>query len=76
MFCINVVYSAPVCIQPFSQLLVFVRVQMGIGIESCFDGLMPQTLRNLQYIKAHVNQHACVAVAQIMYSDLFPVLTL
>ncbi len=58
-------------IQPIRQLLVFVRVQVGIGIQRCLHRFMPQPVRDLQCREAHVDQPTGVVMPEIMEADRF-----
>ncbi len=44
------------------QLLILVRVKVGIGIQCGLHGFMPQPVRNLQWGKARFDQHTSVGV--------------
>ena len=54
--------------EPVRQLLILVRVKVGICVQRGLHGFMPQSFRNLQWGKAHFNQHTGVGVSQIVDS--------
>ena len=57
----------------FGYLVPLVRKQVGICVKGSFYFLMPQAVGNGQGRKAHFNQQAGVAVANVMHPDaLYP----
>lgn len=55
-------HRSPELIEPVRQLLILVRVKVGICVQRGLHGFMPQPFRNLQWGKAHFNQHTGVGV--------------
>ena len=59
-------------IQRSGQFFILFRIQVGISIQCGFYRLIPQSFRNLQGIKPHLNQHTGVAVPYEIKTFGFP----
>ena len=57
-------------VQPVGNLAVFVRVQVGICLQSGLDIFVSQTLRNEQRREAKLNQERGVGMPDIVDADL------
>ena len=56
-------------LKPFRHLGLLVRVQVGVGLQSGFYIFMTQPFANEKRGKTHLDQQACVAMAEVMNSD-------
>ena len=56
-------------LQPFSHLCLFVWVKVRIGLQSSSYIFMPQPFANEKWGEPHLDQQACMAVAEVMNSD-------
>ena len=56
-------------LQSLSYFPLLVRVEVGVGLQSCFYIFMTQPFANEKWGEPHLDQQACVTVAKVMNSD-------